>query len=345
MCLCIIKLKIVRNPTNNIRTLLTFRTYKMKLQKSILIFLLIAFTLKGFVQVPANKISREEYIEIYKDIAIQEMNSFRIPASITLAQGILESANGNSALARRAKNHFGIKCHKGWNGKTYHMDDDAKDECFRKYSDPLDSFKDHSIFLSTRDRYAFLFSLEITDYKGWARGLKKAGYATNPKYPQLLIKIIEDYNLNQFDNPDFTSLAKNKKSKKRKTNYDNNEADFNTITIGADNREIFSNNGVNFIYARKGDSFYKIAQDFNIYTWQVFSYNDLKKKDKLTEGQMVYLEKKKSNGTRNSHTVSPGETLFDIAQHYGVRLKKLCKYNSLEKDAELFPNQKIKLRK
>jgi len=316
----------------------------MNIYKTILTSISIIIVLTGISQAPSNKITREEYIQMYKKIAIEEMNSFRIPASITLAQGILESANGNSSLAKKAKNHFGIKCHKGWNGKTYHMDDDAKDECFRKYSDPYESFKDHSIFLSTRDRYAFLFSLELTDYKGWAHGLKKAGYATNPKYPQLLIKIIEDYNLNQYDNAKFKDLAKNKKSKKGKKNY-NNEADFKTITIGAANREIYSNNGVKFIYARKDDTFYTIAQDFNIYTWQVFSYNDLKKNDDLAEGQMVYLEKKKSKGTRNIHTVKPGETLFDIAQHYGVRLKKLCKYNSLDKDAELFPDQKIKLRK
>ncbi len=317
----------------------------MKLLKSILFFLLIVITSKGFAQVPANKISKEEYIEMYKSIAIEEMNSFRIPASITLAQGILESANGNSTLAKRANNHFGIKCHKGWNGKTYHMDDDAKDECFRKYSDPFESFKDHSIFLSTRDRYAFLFSLEITDYKAWAHGLKKAGYATNPKYPQLLIKIIEDYDLNQYDKPNFKDFASGKKSKRGKKNAANTEADFNVITIGAANREIYMNNGVKFIYARKGDTFYKIAQDFNIYTWQVFSYNDLKKNDELAEGQMVYLGKKKSKGTQNTHIVNPGETLFDIAQHYGIRLKKLCKYNSLDKDAKLFPNQEIKLRK
>ena len=317
----------------------------MKLLKSILFFLLIVITSKGFAQVPANKISKEEYIEMYKSIAIEEMNSFRIPASITLAQGILESANGNSTLAKRANNHFGIKCHKGWNGKTYHMDDDAKDECFRKYSDPFESFKDHSIFLSTRDRYSFLFSLEITDYKAWAHGLKKAGYATNPKYPQLLIKIIEDYNLSQYDKPNFKDFASSKKSKRGKKNAANTEADFNVITIGAANREIYMNNGVKFIYARKGDTFYKIAQDFNIYTWQVFSYNDLKKNDELTEGQMVYLGKKKSKGTQNAHIVNPGETLLDISQHYGIRLKKLCKYNSLDKDAKLFPNQQIKLRK
>lgn len=317
----------------------------MKINKIILTSFCVILVFTGFSQTPSNKITREEYIQMYKEIAIEEMNSFHIPASITLAQGILESANGNSSLAKKANNHFGIKCHKGWNGKTYHMDDDAKDECFRKYSDPYESFKDHSIFLSTRDRYAFLFSLELTDYKGWSHGLKKAGYATNPKYPQLLIKIIEDYNLDQYDDRNYKALAKNEKNNKRKKDYTKNGADFKTITIGAANREIFINNGVKFIYARQGDTFYKIAQDFNIYTWQVYTYNDLKKKDKLTEGQMVYLEKKKTKGTRNFHTVNPGETLFDIAQHYGIRLKKLCKCNSLDKDAELFPNQEIKLRK
>ena len=316
----------------------------MNIYKTILTSISVILVLTGISQSPSNKITREEYIQMYKAIAIEEMNSFRIPASITLAQGILESANGNSSLAKKAKNHFGIKCHKGWNGKTYHMDDDAKDECFRKYSDPFESFKDHSIFLSTRDRYAFLFSLEITDYKGWAHGLKKAGYATNPKYPQLLIKIIEDYNLSQYDDAKFKDLAKNKKLKKGKNNY-NNEADFKTITIGAANREIYSNNGVKFIYAQKGDSFYTIAQDFNIYTWQVFSYNDLKKNDDLAEGQMVYLEKKKTKSAQSTHTVEPGETLLDIAQQYGVKLNKLCKYNSLDKNAELFPDQEIKLRK
>lgn len=316
----------------------------MNLYKSILLALPIFLVLAGFSQIPANKISREEYIAVYKEIAIEEMNSFRIPASITLAQGILESANGNSALAKRAKNHFGIKCHKGWNGKTYHMDDDAEDECFRKYADPYESFKDHSIFLSTRSRYAFLFTLEITDYKGWANGLKKAGYATNPKYPQLLIKIIESYNLDQYDKPNFKNTAKNNKSNKGRKKYSNNEADFKTITIGAANREIFINNGKKFIYARQGDSFYTIAQDFNIYTWQVYKYNDLKKKDKLSEGQMIYLEKKKTKGSDKFHNVSPGETLHDISQNYGIRLKKLCKYNSLDKNAKLFPDQQIKLR-
>src|SRR5690554_5416321 len=160
----------------------------------------------------AKRISRAEYISMYKDDAIREMHRSGVPASITLAQGILESGDGNSALARKANNHFGIKCHGDWKGKTYYQDDDEKDECFRKYKSVLESFRDHSEFLK-KPRYAFLFELKPTDYKGWAKGLKKAGYATNPRYPQLLIKIIEENNLHQYD---LVKLPKKEKNKDKK---------------------------------------------------------------------------------------------------------------------------------
>lgn len=294
-------------------------------------------------QAPPEKLTRKEYIHLYKDIAIEEMNIYHIPASITLAQGILESGNGNSTLARKANNHFGIKCHRGWNGKTYHMDDDARDECFRKYSSPYESFKDHSIFLSTRDRYAFLFDLDIYDYKAWAHGLKRAGYATNPHYPKLLIKLIDEnelYTFDQFYNGRVLAQAQNTYQPPPSS-----EDDFVPITIGAANREVFENNGVKYILAREDDSFYKIAQDFNIYTWQVYRYNDLKKKDPIAKGEIIYLEKKRKKANSKIHIVQPGETLHDIAQMYAVRMKKICKYNSLDKDAQLYPNQQIKLRK
>jgi uncharacterized FlgJ-related protein len=304
---------------------------------------------RAFSQFPENRISKEEYIELYKDIAIEKMNMYNIPASITLAQGILESGHGNSKLAKKANNHFGIKCHKEWNGKTFHIDDDAKNECFRKYKSPHDSFKDHSDFLSSRDRYSFLFELDINDYKGWAKGLKKAGYATNPKYPQLLINIIEEFSLYEHDkyyNKDFASLQKLQATKDvsyRKKN--NSPDDFELLTIGAANRKIYINNSVKLIFAKKGDDFYKIAQDFNIYTWQVYKYNDLKKKDNIREGQMIYLEAKKNKGNKPCHIVQPGETLYDISQLYGIKLKQLSKYNTLYKNARLYPDQKIKLRR
>jgi LysM repeat protein len=315
-----------------------------------ILFLYLLGTISAFPQIPSNKISREEYIELYKDIAIEEMNTFGIPASITLAQGILESGHGNSSLARNANNHFGIKCHKGWTGKTYHMDDDAKDECFRKYKDPYDSYKDHSEFLSTRDRYAFLFELEMEDYKGWAKGLKKAGYATNPRYPELLIKIIEDHELYKYDKKYNDKKANRHRPKVEKEVVEREipdyGKDFTPTSLGiVAGRQMFSNNNVKFIYARKGDTFYKIAQDFNIYTHQVYKYNELKKKDNIKEGQIIYLEAKKKSSKKTYHVVKSGETLYDVSQLTGVKLSKLCKYNTLSKNATLFPDQKIRLRK
>ena len=163
--------------------------------------LLIIFSF--FISVVAKSQNKTEvYISNFKDIAIAEMNQFGIPASITLAQGILESGNGESRLATEGKNHFGIKCHDNWNGETIIEDDDEKGECFRKYSKVADSYRDHSLFLTERERYSSLFDLSPTNYKAWAKGLKKAGYATNPKYPSLLIDLIEKYDLSRFDKGD-----------------------------------------------------------------------------------------------------------------------------------------------
>lgn len=315
------------------------------------IILLLIFLILGnqelISQLPDNKITKEEYISLYKDIALEEMNIYNIPASITLAQGILESGHGNSTLAKKANNHFGIKCHSDWTGKTFHMDDDAKDECFRKYKSPYESFKDHSIFLSTRNRYASLFELDIKDYQAWAKGLKNAGYATNPKYPQLLIKIIEEYELHQYDlqyNNVLAGRYKPKVERQVSTRYEKADSeDFKAINIGAANREIYINNDVKFIFAKKGDTFSTIAEDFNIYSWQLYSYNDMRKKDPIAEGQMIYLEAKKKKGDKPYHIVQPGETLADISQLYAVKIKKLCKYNTLDDKAILFPNQKILL--
>ncbi len=312
-----------------------------------ILFLFPVFGLKA--QLPADKMTKEAYIKLYKDIAIKEMNTYGIPSSITLAQGILESANGNSTLAKKANNHFGIKCHEDWNGPSFHMDDDLEDECFRKYSDPFESFKDHSVFLATRDRYASLFNLEITDYKGWAKGLKEAGYATNPKYPQLLINIIEEFELFQYDR--FYDAEQVKRN--RELALKNNSKSYPELTVAEESfvkvtdtkRKIFSNKGIKFIYAEKEDNPEKIAKDLKIYTWQVYKYNDLKKRYPITEGQVIYVEAKKNKGDKPFHIVVPGQTLRDISQIYAVKLKKLCKYNTLRKDATLYPDQKIKLRK
>lgn len=294
------------------------------------IFMLLIFQFQQLF--PQGTMTRSQYIEKYKDIAIQEMIEFNIPASITLAQGILESGSGNSRLAREGNNHFGIKCHQGWEGETIRMDDDAPKECFRKYSNPIDSYKDHSFFLSQRGRYSFLFDLKITDYKGWARGLKKAGYATNPKYDKMLIKIIEEHQLYKYDLMTGDYVAVNKypneipKDKNRK---------YEPLEVAGSDRKVFTNNGVKFIFARAGDDFYKIADDLNIYNFQVWKYNDLDKKDNLREGDMVYIQKKKNKSKSESyHYVKPGETMRSISQLYGIKLKKLYRLNRMERGSK-----------
>ena len=246
------------------------------------VYLLFLLLLPFFAQ--AQRITPEEYIQTYKDIAMREMREHKIPASITLAQGLLESGAGNSALAREAKNHFGIKCHKGWTGKTYYMDDDEKDECFRKYKNAEDSFKDHSEFLCTRSRYASLFELEITDYKGWARGLKAAGYATNPKYAQLLIDRIELYNLTKYDKialglmtddgqlPDIAEEDELIELAYSPTN----RAVFELVDMTADKRFIYENNGVRFVFAKEGETPESMAKEFGIKYKKFCEYNCLR---------------------------------------------------------------------
>ncbi len=300
--------------------------------------------------VAQKKITYKEYVETYKDIAIRKMHEYKIPASITLAQGILESGSGNSELAKRANNHFGIKCHKGWTGKTFIMDDDEKNECFRKYKSAEDSYRDHSLFLTERQRYSDLFNLKVTDYKGWAYGLKKAGYATNPKYPQLLIKIIEENRLYSYD-----SKKPGKESKHidkiPQELIDNSRVLLKPLKIngtfyktGPDERKIYKNNGVKYILARDGDNFESIADVFNIYTFQVYKNNDLEKNDKLSEGQVIYLEKKKNKHKKKYHLVQKNETMYYISQLYGVKLKKLYKRNGIQEGMEPIVGKKVKLR-
>jgi LysM repeat protein len=308
-------------------------------------FILFAFS---DTQIPEQKMTKEDYIEKFKSIAVEQMNLYGIPASITLAQGILESGNGNSLLATEANNHFGIKCHKEWNGPTYHMDDDEVNECFRRYENPDESYRDHSLFLTTRPRYSFLFELDILDYKSWANGLKTAGYATNPNYANLLIKNIEEFELFKFDklykaDPNHRqNLITAKETVPN--NINSSDEDFEGIMLYSGNRKVYKHNGVRFIYAKSGDTFKSIAADTEIAEWQLCKYNDLKKKDKLADGQIIYLQVKKNKAKESFHIVQPGETLYGISQQHAIRLKKLCKYNTLSSDATLFPNQKIKLR-
>ena len=306
-------------------------------------------------------ISAQEYIDAWKDEAIYQMVLHKIPASITLAQGLLESGNGNSRLAVQGNNHFGIKCHNDWSGAKIFEDDETSGECFRKYDDPSESFEDHSIFLQKK-RYEPLFQLDIKDYKGWAKTLKECGYATNPKYPQLLINLIEQYGLTQFDKEGIEHIKKNTIPKRSngknhspsnstdaKTNNSRSKSggkssEGKTITI-TNNREInLSNNRIKFIYAKAGDTPEKIAEDLDLVPWLVAKYNDLEPNATLKEGQVIYIQPKRARAKEATHTVQPGDSMWSISQKYGVKLKKLYKKNLLTPGTEPQAGQKIKLK-
>lgn len=265
--------------------------------------------------VPA-KMTVEQYIEKYSAMAIDEMYRSKIPASITLAQGILESGNGNSRLATVANNHFGIKCKTTWTGKTLYEDDDAPQECFRKYDAAIDSYRDHSDFLMKNVRYAFLFDLDQTDYKSWAVGLKKAGYATNPQYAELLITFIERHHLNRFD------LVKLSEEEDRELKEEKAEA------VKSYGKE-FVNNGVPGIVAKPNESYAQIAMDYDVKVYQIYRYNDLGKDAICKAGDTVYLKSKKSKSEILLHAVGSGETMYWISQRYAIKLDKLLERNLL----------------
>ena len=294
------------------------------------------------------RMTTEEYIDTYKHIAIKKMKEFKIPASITLAQGILESGSGNSRLATKGNNHFGIKCHKGWNGQKIYEDDDAKHECFRKYKKAEDSYSDHSKFLTQRGRYSFLFEYKTTDYKSWAHGLKKAGYATNPKYPQLLIRIIEKYDLHKYDKK---GGGKSKKVKEDKPLIVETFAfpaisNYKKVYVNVRGRQVFENNKTKLIIIEKGDTFYEIADEFEVYGWQLFKYNEVDKKHILQIGERVYLEKKRRKADKEykKHMVVEGENMRGISQIYGIRLSRLYKINSMPKGVQPETGAVLKLR-
>ncbi|HLO91925.1 MAG: glucosaminidase domain-containing protein [Chloroflexota bacterium] len=295
--------------------------------------------------------SYQEYIDKYKDIAISKMKEYNIPASITLAQGLLESGSGNSPLAKEANNHFGIKCHKEWTGMTYIMDDDELGECFRKYASAEESFNDHSLFLTSRPRYATLFTLDVKDYKGWAYGLKAAGYATNPRYAEMLIKIIEENQLFLFDSgaDNYKLLAdKNKPSPEpaRPTQSVNKvKKNFEYVEVTDGNRSIYINNGVRLIYARENDNAQSIADDVGVHTFQILQYNELGRNEKIEAGSIIYIEPKRKKAVENYHIVTEGETMREISQLYAIKLKYLYSRNGIQEGHEPEPGTKLNLRK
>ena len=311
----------VSYPTTNNKT-------DMKTLNALLLILFSSLGGQLLAQPSDEFISRDEYIERWSDEAIHQMLKYKIPASITLAQGILESANGNSELARYANNHFGIKCH-GWQGETILKDDDNKNDCFRKYLTAHESFEDHSLFLKKRGRYTFLFEYEITDYKSWAKGLKKAGYATNPKYPSLLIALIEKHNLDKYDNQ--TALANTKPAS---IEIEKEEA-MNVSLVGLNNSAAIhavmtSKNNIKYVIVKQGDTYYKIAKEFELGLWQIYKYNDVAKNDILVPGDVIYLQPKRRKFRKKSkYELKKGETMKDVSQAYGIKLKNLYKMNDL----------------
>ena len=278
----------------------------------------------------------QTYINQYKDLAIEQMLRYRIPASITLAQGLFESAAGRSDLVRQGNNHFGIKCH-NWTGPTQYHDDDARGECFRVYQDARDSYEDHSKFLAHQPRYARLFQLSQRDYKGWARGLKACGYATNPQYANKLIQIIELYKLNEYD-----------KAKR----YDR----FMAAHSGTDqpvNAEgllhpihIFNKNY--YLYAREGDTFKSIGKEVGISWRKLARYNERDKHTILRKGDIIYLKKKRSKAPKQykgrPHVIKPGESMYVISQKYGIRLEKLYKMNHLDPNIPVSIGTRLRVR-
>lgn len=280
--------------------------------------------------------SRQDYIQQYKEMAIQEMKRAKIPASITLAQGILESDCGNSVLAKKSNNHFGIKCHNDWKGGRSYHDDDKRNECFRKYKSAYESFVDHSNFLTGRSRYADLFNLKITDYKGWAHGLKKAGYATDPSYARRLIKIIEEEQLYRFDQ------MRGKAGRKAKAS----QAADDFVISPFKAHEVEFNNGVRYIAIQPGDSFEAIAKEFNLQAWELYQYNDIPKNGSISDYKHIYIQPKKSKAHRDHfvHQVKEGETLQQISNKYGVKLSKLEKYNGLGRGQKPPAGSTIQLR-
>ena len=285
---------------------------------NLFIFLLPYFLFSQSV----NKV--EKYIEEYKELAIEHMFEYEIPASITLAQGILESGSGQSDLAVKSNNHFGIKCHSDWKGKKSYYDDDEENECFRKYESAEDSYLDHSLFLKNKPRYSNLFSLNITDYKGWAKGLKKAGYATDPKYANNLIRVIEKYYLYEFDK------TKKKKKLKEKKSDSKNEKDKTVMKY-----LIEKYNDVPYIVSKSGDSYKNIADDFGIWVSELKKFNDINDSKEsfqliLREGERVYIKpKRRSNSEPSFHIVLPGQTMRDISQLYAIKLSSLFNKNKL----------------
>lgn len=300
-----------------------------------------------------NTVDIINYISTYKDIAMSEMQRSGIPASIILAQGIHETEAGTSELVRKSNNHFGIKCKDTWTGSVVYHDDDERGECFRSYQSPADSYKDHSDFLRASSRYAFLFKIDPTDYSSWAYGLKKAGYATNVKYPQILIRLIDDYNLQQY-----TMIAMGKMDPQQEK-ISNDEASrapvTNAIALASSKKSDvsvaapqypagdFELNRTKVTFARAGTSLLVIADHYNISLSRLLDFNDLKQQDVLSTDQLIFLQRKRKTGNNEFHIVQDGETIYSICQAEGIRMESIRDLNDLPGNLEPAAGEKLYL--
>ena len=301
----------------------------------------------------SQKIITEDYIDKYKDLAISEMKRTGVPASITLAQGMIESDYGRSSLATKANNHFGIKCHTDWNGPRFFKDDNKKNECFRKYNTPAESFRDHSDFLVSGSRYEFLFKLNPTDYKSWANGLKKAGYATNPDYPDMLIRKIEEFALYNFDQTTNSSDNKPKivaVKKDEKYGIGDNDSivnyKYDNSNVESGYSRIFVRNRIYYIVVKEGDTFQSLLEEFQLLKFELQKYNELPEDFSIIPGQILYLQPKRNKADVgfNYHTVKEGDTMYQISQLYGIKMKNLLEMNRMGEEEEPVIGQKIWLR-
>ena len=297
----------------------------------------------------AQYVTVDQYVAQYKDIAVREMKRMGVPAAISLAQGILETENGNSDLVKKSNNHFGIKCKSSWTAGSVSHDDDAPGECFRVYKNADDSYRDHSNFLRGNTRYAFLFKLDPRNYKAWAYGLRKAGYATNPGYPEILIKNIEDNNLEQY-----TLQAANEIPVFDRSKYSDDPEDDETSDLPRSASEPAATdlpepdkltiNGSRALFVPKGTSLLAIASQNNINLARLLEINDLEKDGLLEKDQFIFLEKKQASGNRDYYIVQPDETMHDVAQKNGIILKRLYDYNKISATDNIYPGTKILLR-
>jgi hypothetical protein len=303
-----------------------------------------------------NAVDVVNYVNAYKDIAIIEMQRSGVPSSIILAQGIHETEAGTSELVRKSNNHFGIKCKDTWTGSVVYHDDDARAECFRSYDSPLDSYKDHSDFLRSSARYAFLFKLDPTDYSSWAYGLKKAGYATNNKYPQILIKLIEDYNLQQYTMIAMGKIKQDDENQiaKEDDNIPPQAAALRDIRIQNDFAVNFppapkypdgefAINNTKVFFAKAGTSLLSIADQYKISLSRLLDFNDLKVENVLIKDQLLFVQRKRKISDNEFHVVHAGETLYDICQSEGIRYESMVEMNQLSGGAEPAVGEKLYL--